>query len=71
MIKLLMGFQPLLMGEITIGGVNINNIPNNEIRQNIFYIPQKPKLFNRTLYENIIFFGSSNFLTIIFSKCKS
>jgi ABC-type multidrug transport system fused ATPase/permease subunit len=55
MIKLLLGFQPLLMGHISIGGVNINNIPNNEIRQNIFYIPQKPKLFNRTLYDNIVY----------------
>jgi ABC-type multidrug transport system fused ATPase/permease subunit len=55
MIKLLMGFQPLLMGEITIGGVNINHISNKDIRKNIFYIPQKPKLFNRTLYDNIVY----------------
>ena len=55
MIKLLMGFQPLLMGEITIGGININHIANKEIRKNIFYIPQKPKLFNRSLYDNIVY----------------
>jgi ABC-type multidrug transport system fused ATPase/permease subunit len=55
MIKLLMGFQPLSMGTITIGGVNINTISNKELREHIFYIPQKPKLFNRTLYENIIY----------------
>ena len=55
MIKLLMGFQPLLMGDITIGGVDINHIANKEIRKNIFYIPQKPKLFNRTLYDNIVY----------------
>jgi ABC-type multidrug transport system fused ATPase/permease subunit len=55
MIKILIGFQPLLMGDITIGGVNINNISNEDIRKHIFYIPQKPKLFNRTLYENIIY----------------
>jgi ABC-type bacteriocin/lantibiotic exporter with double-glycine peptidase domain len=28
---------------------------NEDIRKNIFYIPQKPKLFNRTLYENIVY----------------
>ena len=28
---------------------------NKDLRDKIFYIPQKPKLFNRTLYENIIY----------------
>ena len=55
MIKLLLGFQPLRMGTITIGGIDINSISNTEIRNYIFYIPQKPKLFNRTLYENIVY----------------
>ena len=55
MIKLLLGFQPLSMGTITIGGVDINSISNAELRNYIFYIPQKPKLFNRTLYENIVY----------------
>ncbi len=55
LIKLLLGFQPIVMGKITIDEIDINHIPNEEIRNNIFYIPQKPKLFNRTLYENIIY----------------
>jgi ABC-type multidrug transport system fused ATPase/permease subunit len=55
LVKLIMGYQPLVMGNITIGGVSINDMNDNEIRKNIFYIPQKPKLFNRTLYENIIY----------------
>ena len=55
LVKLIMGFQPLVMGNITIGNVNINNVSNQELRENIFYIPQKPKLFNRTLYENIVY----------------
>ncbi len=55
LIKLLLGFQPIVMGTVTIDGVDINTIPNTEIRDNIFYIPQKPKLFNRTLYENIVY----------------
>ena len=55
MIKLLLGFQPLRMGHITIGGVETNDISNKDLRKYIFYIPQKPKLFNRTLYENIIY----------------
>jgi ABC-type multidrug transport system fused ATPase/permease subunit len=55
MIKLILGFQPIVMGDIIIGDVNINNIPNKTLRREIFYIPQKPKLFNRTLYENIVY----------------
>ena len=54
-VKLIMGFQPLVMGNISIGGISINNIKNEDLRDKIFYIPQKPKLFNRTLYENIIY----------------
>ena len=54
-VKLIMGFQQLNMGDITIGGISINNIKNEDLRDKIFYIPQKPKLFNRTLYENIIY----------------
>jgi ABC-type multidrug transport system fused ATPase/permease subunit len=55
LVKLLMGFQPLTLGTITINNISINDIPNDEIRKKIFYIPQKPKLFNRTLYENIVY----------------
>jgi ABC-type bacteriocin/lantibiotic exporter with double-glycine peptidase domain len=55
LIKLLLGFQPLTMGNITVGGMDVNQISNAQLRENIFYIPQKPKLFNRTLYENITY----------------
>ena len=55
LIKLLLGFQPLTMGTITVGGLDTNKISNAQLRENIFYIPQKPKLFNRTLYENITY----------------
>jgi ABC-type multidrug transport system fused ATPase/permease subunit len=55
LIKLLLGFQPLTMGTIRIGGMDTNQISNAQLRENIFYIPQKPKLFNRTLYENITY----------------
>jgi ABC-type multidrug transport system fused ATPase/permease subunit len=55
LVKLLMGYQPLVLGSITIGGVSINEMSDDVIRKNIFYIPQKPKLFNRTIYENIVY----------------
>jgi ABC-type multidrug transport system fused ATPase/permease subunit len=55
LIKLLLAFQPIQMGTVTIGGVDVNDIPNQSLRNNIFYIPQKPKLFNRTLYDNVVY----------------
>jgi ABC-type multidrug transport system fused ATPase/permease subunit len=55
LVKLIMGYQPLVMGSITIGGVSVNDMTNDDIRTNIFYIPQKPKLFNRSLYDNIVY----------------
>jgi ABC-type multidrug transport system fused ATPase/permease subunit len=55
LVKLIMGYQPLVMGTITIGGVSVNDMTDDDIRKNIFYIPQKPKLFNRTLYDNIVY----------------
>ena len=55
LVKLILGFQPIVMGEISVGGVNLNKVSNKDIRKEIFYIPQKPKLFNRTLYDNIVY----------------
>lgn len=54
-IKLLMKHKTLSMGTITIGGININELSTNELSKHIMYIPQSPKLFNRTLYHNIVY----------------
>ena len=35
--------------------MNFKNISINEVRENILYVPQHPKLFNRSLWENIIY----------------
>ena len=43
------------MGNIHFDNQNINDISSKELINNIFYIPQAPKLFNRTLYDNIIY----------------
>jgi ABC-type multidrug transport system fused ATPase/permease subunit len=55
LVKLLLGYQPIVMGDITIGGVSLKDIPSETLHDEIFYIPQKPKLFNRTLYDNIVY----------------
>lgn len=55
LVKLLLGYQPIVMGDITIGGISIKSIPTEQLHNEIFYIPQKPKLFNRPLYDNIVY----------------
>lgn len=42
-------------GNISIGEENVKNVDIEYLRQNIIYVPQNPKLFNRTIYENIIY----------------
>jgi len=55
LIKNLLKLTVPTKGTITIGGVDINNISKDVLYSNVFYIPQKPKLLNRTLYENITY----------------
>lgn len=55
LIKLLMKHQHLIMGNIIIGNVSVKNLSAEEIAKNIMYIPQNPKLFNRSLYDNIVY----------------
>ena len=51
--KLITRLQTFEDGDILINGVSITDIDINNLRKHIIYIPQHPKLFNRTLWENI------------------
>ncbi len=42
-------------GEISINGSNIKDIDIGHLREQLLYIPQNPRLFNRTIYENIAY----------------
>ncbi len=42
-------------GGIEIGGIDINRIPLEKLREMIGYVPQESFLFSETLYENISF----------------
>ena len=53
--KLLVRLKEPQKGEITINNININNFNLDNLRYNINYIPQHPKLFNRTLFSNILY----------------
>ena len=53
--KLLSRLQSFQKGNIFINGIPINEIDINDLRDKIVFIPQHPKLFNRTLEENLTY----------------
>lgn len=53
--KLLVRLFNFDKGDILFNGESIKNLSIENLRERIHYIPQHPKLFNRTLYENIIY----------------
>jgi len=53
--NLLVRLKLVNSGEILLNNVNINSINIDNIRSLISFIPQHPKLFNRTLYENLVY----------------
>ena len=54
-VKLLLKFFEPSEGEILINNINLKHISRDELYDHVFYIPQKPKLLNRSLYENIFY----------------
>ncbi len=53
LIKLIMGYFPVEEDTIFIDGMDIHKTSLNELRQQISYVNQNNKLFNKTLLENI------------------
>lgn len=54
-VKILSRLQTPQSGEIYINEMPMSQIDINDLRKNIIYIPQHPKLFNRTLRENLTY----------------
>ena len=53
--KLIIRLKDYKKGQILLNDIEINKVPIDKLRTVIGYIPQHPKLFNRTLYENITY----------------
>jgi ATP-binding cassette subfamily B protein len=51
--RLLLRFLDVQAGEILIDGQNVKHITQDDLRENIAYIPQEPLLFHRSLKDNI------------------
>lgn len=53
--KLLLRFMDVSEGSIQIGGVDIRDLAQHELRRSIAYVPQEPLLFHRSIAENIAY----------------
>jgi ATP-binding cassette subfamily B protein len=53
--KLLLRFMDVTDGAILINGIDIRELPQQELRRHVAYVPQEPILFHRSIYENIAY----------------
>jgi len=53
--RLLLRFDDVTSGQISIDGQNIAEVSQTSLRQAISYVPQEPLLFHRTVRENIAY----------------
>jgi len=51
--KLLLRFMDITEGSIKVGGIDIRDLAQKELRTKIAYVPQEPLLFHRSIAENI------------------
>ena len=55
LVKLIVGLKSDYTGQVLINGKDITTLNIDKLRNYISYIPQHPKLFDRTLFENITY----------------
>jgi ATP-binding cassette, subfamily B, bacterial len=53
LVKLLLRFEEIQGGEITIDGIPIDSVRQAELRKSLAYVPQEPLLFHSTIEQNI------------------
>jgi ATP-binding cassette subfamily B protein len=53
--KLLLRFMDITEGSIRVGGIDIRDLAQKELRANIAYVPQEPLLFHRSIADNIAY----------------
>lgn len=53
--RLLLRFEDVTSGSITIDGQDIRDVKQTSLRQSIAYVPQEPLLFHRSIKENIAY----------------
>lgn len=54
-LRLIMHYHVPQTGELYIKGIPYSSLKSKEIRKHVGYVPQYPILFNRTVYENLVY----------------
>lgn len=55
LLKLLLRFLDADTGEVRVGGTNVRDVPQKELRKHLGYAPQKSALLSGTIRENLAF----------------
>lgn len=55
LMKLLLRFLDVSAGSITIDGIDIRSVTQDDLRRALSFVPQEPMLFHRTLRDNIAY----------------
>ena len=55
LLKLLLRFLDADAGEVFVGGMNVKDVPQSELRSHLGYAPQKSALLSGTIRENLAF----------------
>lgn len=63
--KLLLRFDDIDSGQITIDGQDISDVTQSSLRRNIAYVSQEPLLFHRSLADNIAYGSPGASLAVI------
>lgn len=53
--KLLMRYMDVSAGSISLSGIDLRELAQDDLRRQIAYVPQEPLLFHRSIYENIAY----------------
>ena len=57
--NLLLRFDEVNGGSISIDGIDIRDVKQSDLRKNIAYVPQEPLLFHRSVRENIAYYDET------------
>lgn len=63
LLKVLMKYRNNYTGDIYFRGNLYRDIPSDDLRREVYYIDQKCVLFNRTIYDNIVY-GNSSLISV-------
>ncbi len=68
--QILLRLYDIQKGSITIDGQSIGNITQESLRDAISFIPQEPGLFNRSIFDNIVYGRTNSTLEEVISVAK-